>query len=444
MTTLQQSVDEFFYHVFVSVLKTLLLFKHMRIYFSGIGGVGIGPLAQLALDAGYDVVGSDMAESPQTKLLTERGARVYIGQTGEEIRAAHAEKKIDRFVYTAFLSDGLTELQFAEDNGITTSKRDGLLAEIIQQKNLKLVAVSGTHGKTTTTGMLIWAFKELGLPISYSVGSTLSFGPSGAYDPKSEYFIYEADEFDRNMLHFEPHLTLITSLDHDHVDTYPTVDDYRAAFVEFLEKSGHGILWERDFQYLKTDPSADLDIYDEHMNLEHLKLAGLHNRQNAFLVENAVRYLLPDTDPRQLVRILCDFPGTGRRMEKLADNLYSDYGHHPVEIKATLQLAKELNHPVVLVYQPHQNIRQYEIKNEYPEAVKAADKIYWLPTYLSREDGKRVLTPAELTEGIDYVTVSELDETLWQSIQNERAAGNLILIMGAGSIDTWIRSQLDK
>lgn len=415
----------------------------MRIYFSGIGGVGIGPLAQLALDAGYDVVGSDIAKSAQTEMLADRGAEIFIGQTGDEIRLSHTKKPIDRFVYTAALKDDHPELVFARNAHIQISKRDGLLAEILEQKNLKLIAVSGTHGKTTTTGMVIWTLKELGIPISYSVGSTLSFGPSGMHDAKSEYFIYECDEFDRNMLHFEPYLTLITSLDHDHADTYPTANDYRRAFVEFLEQSQHAILWERDLQYLRADPRADLESYSELMSLDQFTLAGLHNRQNAFLVENAIRYLMPDTDPRQLIRVLNEFPGTGRRFEKLADNLYSDYGHHPVEIAATLQLASELNHNVVLVYQPHQNIRQYEIKDDYPVAVKDAKKIYWLPTYLSREDDRPVLSPQDLTRGIDTVIVSELDDSLWQSIQDERTAGHLVLVMGAGSIDSWVRSKID-
>lgn len=417
----------------------------MRIYFSGIGGVGIGPLAEIALDAGYEVVGSDVHESALTRSLTARGAHITLGQSGKEISKAHEEKPIDWFVYTSALKSDHPELAFAKRHNIRASKRDELLATIIKDKDLKLIAVSGTHGKTTTTGMLVWTMNELGIPVSYSVGSSLSFGPSGKFVADSEYFIYECDEFDRNMLHFEPHLTLITSLDHDHFDTYPTLESYRSSFVQFIEQSDYNILWEKDLRYLKVDLQADLEAYDELMNLEHIKLAGDHNRHNAFLVEQAIRRVMPDTDARQLIRIINEFPGTGRRFEKLADNLYTDYGHHPVEIAATLQMAHELNDHVTLIYQPHQNVRQHEVKDQYPEAMKGADSIYWLPTYLTREHpDQKVLTPEDLTNHLEneHVVTGELDDRLWQFIQNERAAGHLVLIMGAGSVDYWVRQRV--
>ncbi|MBC7746440.1 hypothetical protein H7Y40_00455 [Pedobacter sp.] len=417
----------------------------MRIYFSGIGGVGIGPLAEIALDAGYDVVGSDLKESAFTRALVARGATVFIGQDGSQIKNAHEQKPIEWFVFTAALPDNHPELVFAAANNIRQSKRDELLATIIKDKDLQLIAVAGTHGKTTTTGMFVWALQQLGVLTSYSVGSTVSFGPSGAYAPGSQYFVYECDEFDRNMLQFYPQLSVITSLDYDHADTYPTVADYRASFVQFLEQSDFAVLWEKDLRYLAT-PTLDTDseAYDELMDLSRFTLIGNHNRHNAFLVERALLRLLPDTDVLQLTAILNAFPGTGRRFEKLADNLYSDYGHHPVEIVATRQLAHELNDRVVLVYQPHQNVRQQEIKNQYPATMQGFDTIYWLPTYLSREQADQaVLTPEQLSAGItDPVIISNTDETLWTNIEKERAAGKLVLVMGAGSIDDWIRQQL--
>jgi len=418
----------------------------MHIYFSGLGGVGIGPLAEIAHDAGYTVSGSDVQQSLMTDQLQQNGITVAIGQDGSQIAAAHEQSPIDWFVYTAALPDDHAELVFARENGIRVSKRDELLATIIREKGLKLIAVSGTHGKTTTTGMLVWALKQLGLPVSYSVGATLSFGPSGHFDSASEYFIYECDEFDRNMLHFSPYLSLITSLDHDHFDTYPKLEDYQQAFVQFLEQSEYSLLWEKDLRYLQADPRADLEAYDELMDLSHLKLAGDHTRHNAYLVERALRRLFPDIFHGQIVDALNSFPGTGRRMEKLADNLYSDYGHHPVEIKATLQLARELSDRVVLVYQPHQNIRQHEVRSEYTDCMVDAEEIYWLPTYLSREDPQlEVLTPQQLSENLvnkDVVHVAEMDDSLWQSIEQARASGKLVLVMGAGSVDSWVRSKL--
>lgn len=420
----------------------------MHIYFSGIGGVGIGPLAEIALDAGYTVSGSDLKPSAMTEALESRGAHVQFGQDGTQIARTHQGKPIDWFVYTAALPPKHAELLFARSKGIRLSKRDELLAEIIKDKELKLIAVSGTHGKTTTTGLMVWTLRQLHIDVSYSVGSTLSFGPSGVYVPSTEYFVYECDEFDRNMLHFEPFLTLVTSLDHDHFDTYPTSADYRQAFVSFIEQSNFALMWEKDLRFLKTDLKADLEIYDELMDLTHLQLPGDHVRHNAHLVERAVMRLFPDLHVEDIRQAIASFPGTGRRMEKLADNLYSDYAHHPTEIAATLQMAKELSDHVSVVYQPHQNSRQYEVKHGYKDAFDLAEHVYWLPTYLSREDPTlAVLTPKELSATLGKtppVTVSALDDELWAHISKERAAGHLVLCVGAGDIDPWLRKYIDK
>jgi UDP-N-acetylmuramate--alanine ligase len=419
----------------------------MHIYFSGLGGVAIGPLAEIAHDAGYDVSGSDAQESLMTKQLVENGLRVQIGQDGSQIAAAHETQPIDWVVYTAALPNDHPELVFARDHGIRTSKRDEFLAYLLKEKGLELVAVSGTHGKTTTTGMLVWALKQLGTPVSYSVGTTLSFGPSGHFDPNSKYFVYECDEFDRNMLHFEPKLSIITSLDHDHVDTYPTPDEYRQAFVQFIEQSDYVLLWEKDLRYLHTDPSADLSAFDELMDLSQFRLAGDHVRHNAYLVSQAIKRLLPDISEQKIDEALNAFPGTARRFEKLADNLYTDYGHHPVEIAATLQLAREVNDHVILVYQPHQNVRQHELRDSYTDCMALAEEIYWLPTYLSREDPNlEVLTPKQLSEKLinrDHVHPAEMNDELWNEIQMHRDVGHLILVMGAGDIDNWLRSHID-
>lgn len=418
----------------------------MHIYFSGIGGVAIGPLAEIAHDAGYMVSGSDLSDSLITAQLRERGISVTIGQDGSQIQSTHQSNPIEWFVYTAALPADHPELVFARDHGIRISKRDELLAEIITDKDLSLIAVSGTHGKTTTTGLLVWALKALQIPVSYSVGSTLSFGSSGHYDPDSDYFVYECDEFDRNFLQFEPTLSVITSLGYDHVDTYKTEQDYRDAFVLFMRQSGMSILWEKDLRYLRHDPVADLEAYDELMDLSHITLAGAHVRQNAYLVERTLIKLFPNIPHSDIVTAINSFPGTARRFEKLAENLYSDYGHHPAEIAATLQMARELSDHVILVYQPHQNVRQHEVRDQYTDCMELADTIYWLPTYLSREDPDlEVLTPEQLTQNLknkDSVHVAELNDELWHAIENHRSAGSLVLCMGAGDIDAWIRNKL--
>ena len=420
----------------------------MVIYFSGIGGVGIGPLAEIAHDAGYSVCGSDTLESPMTKQLSERGVHIFIGQDGTDIARVHETTSIDWFVYSASVKDTNPEFVFAREHGIRSSKRDELLAHIIREHDLKLLAVAGTHGKTSTTSMLAWCFKQLDIPASYSVGATLGFGPSGMYDEASTYFVYECDEYDRNFLHFEPELSLITALDYDHPDTYKNEHEYKNAFLQFIGQSSYSLLWEKDVRYLAApDIAANYEAYDELMDLSRFHLTGNHVRHNAFLVQRALERLFPELPSEQITAALNKFPSSGRRFEKLADNLYSDYGHHPAEIAATLQLARELSDHVVLVYQPHQNIRQHEIREHYiPDVFKDADEIYWLSTYLSREDPNlSVLTPGELSAqltGTQKVHIADMNDSLWDDISRHRNAGHLVLFMGAGNIDTWVRQCL--
>lgn len=411
----------------------------MNIYFSGIGGVGIGPLAEIALDAGHQVYGSDVSQSLMTDQLEKRGVSISLFQDGQSLERVHSTAPIDRLVYTAALPEDHPELVLAKTLGIRTCKRDELLAEIIAEKNLKLIAISGTHGKTTTTGMMIWTLQQLGIPISYSIGTSIGFGPSGKFDPESQYFIYECDEFDRNMLHFSPHLSILTSLSYDHIDTYKTEAEYTSAFRDFIAQSGQTIVWQNDSDYVRNTAENCWVLQTE--EIIEFTLAGEHNRRNATLVLKALEYL-DFSGMQNYQAILEQFPGTFRRFEKLSDNLYTDYGHHPTEIKATLQMANELSKDIVLVYQPHQNVRQHEVQESYtPDVFENAKKVYWLPTYQSREHPElEILSPEQLSKHIaDKVVVTDLNEELWQSIEAERSVDNLVLCMGAGSIDQWLR-----
>lgn len=415
----------------------------MNIYFSGLGGVGIGPLVEIARDIGHQVTGSDITETLVTNELRAEGIEVNIGQDGTFLRACHEASPIDWFVYTAALPENHTELALARELGMRVGKRDEFLAYIIQEKDLKLIAISGSHGKTTTTGMTVWLMQQLGIPVSYSVGTTLPFGPSGKFDPKSEYFVYECDEFDRNFLHFHPLVSLVTSIDYDHPDTYPEESEYLAAFRQFIDQSDHTIMWKEDADYASADV-AKAWVLDEPLNLP---LPGAHNRRNATLVVKVAEYLNLAKE-NAAIAALNAFPGTDRRFEKLADNLYTDYGHHPKEIAATLQLARELSDHVVLVYQPHQNRRQHRIRDMYTDQFEKADEVYWLPTYLSREDPVQpILGAKELTEHItnkEHVHPAQFDDDLWKTIQAARGAGKLVLCMGAGTIDGWVREQLEQ
>ncbi len=377
----------------------------MNIYFSGIGGVGIGALASIAHSAGYKVFGSDQNPSLMTEELLKKDIEIEIGkQDGSFLKDKFINNGIDWFVYTAALPKDHPELKTAQELGIKITKRDELLNEIITSKNLKLIAVSGTHGKTTTTGMAIWAFKQLNIPISWSIGTTISFGESGFFDPESEYFIYEADEFDRNFLHFTPAVSLITSIDHDHTDIYKTEQDYFDAFTEFGAQSDFIISWKDQHPEIFEKFNNKVILSQPE---EELKIPGLH---------------------------------------------YSDYGHHPKEIQATLQLANEVAKNngfsgISLIYQPHQNVRQVEVQDEYtPEVFKYADEIIWLPTYLSRENPDfKILSPEFLSRKVSEKTIvmdlTKNDSQLLEKINELKDKNRLILAMSAGSLDGWIRKK---
>lgn len=410
----------------------------MNIYFSGIGGVALGPLAEIALDAGHSVSGSDISEGLMTEQLRQRGVSLSSDQSGQFLRDRHRAKPIDWLVYTAALPDDHPELEAARELGIKATKRDGLLKHVLKEKNLKLIAIAGTHGKTTTTGMAVWLAKYFGLPVSYCVGTTLSWAPSGKYVPGSEYFIYECDEFDRNFLAFEPFVSLITAMEHDHPDTYPTEAEYYEAFGQFARQSQAVFTWRKYEQVLGT--SEHIGYVDAPSQL--LTLPGEHNRENASLVLAALERF--GVAPKYAADGLNRFPGTARRFEQLADNLYTDYGHTPSEIAATLQMARELAEQVVLVYEPHQNVRQHEIRDDYTDDIfNGAEKVYWLPTYLSREyKDLAVLRPEELSKNVSCAEVVKLDDELWSKLEAARQAGKLVLCMGAGTIDGWVRQRL--
>ncbi|MCA9323534.1 UDP-N-acetylmuramate--L-alanine ligase, partial [Candidatus Saccharibacteria bacterium] len=198
----------------------------MHVYFSGIGGAGIGPLALIAKKAGYEVSGSDKKDSGYIANLRSKGIdSIHIGQDAETIAKVHEQHPIDWFVYSSALpreNPNHPELKFVAEHNIRSTKRDEFLQYLLTSSGQKLIAIAGTHGKTTTTAMVIWLFHELGLTLSYSVGGKLSFGGIGEFDQDAKYFVYEADEYDRNFLSFRPHMSLVSGIDYDHPDIYPT------------------------------------------------------------------------------------------------------------------------------------------------------------------------------------------------------------------------------
>lgn len=423
----------------------------MHVYFSGIGGAGIGPLALIAHQAGYVVSGSDKQPSAYLDYLKSKGIRnIHIGQDKSSIEKAHAKNPIDWLVFSSAVfieSPDHPELAFAREKDIKATKRDEFTNKIVQGNNLKLIAVAGTHGKTTTTAMAIWLMQHL-FPLSYLVGAKIPFGDMGKFDASSEYFVYECDEFDRNFLAFYPYEAIVTGIDHDHHEIYPSFEDYKNAFKQFLSQATNKVVWQSDADGagLKTDASY-LVLDDNDKKINTLSIAGHVNRRDGWQVIKSIQKITNEPE-KKLIRIMSAFPGVSRRFEKITDNLYSDYAHTIPKIKGCLQMAGELSDNVVVVYEPLTNRRQHHIKDDYKDIFSSVKKLYWVPSYLAREDPKqKVLSPSELIKQQDSSKNAEpakLNAQLKSKIKEHLRSGDLVVCMsggGGGSLDEWLRKQ---
>ncbi|MBQ3296516.1 hypothetical protein IJH01_00060 [Candidatus Saccharibacteria bacterium] len=405
----------------------------MNIYISGISGTGMGPLALMAKGAGFKVFGSDLEKGAIYDELIDAGIEVSIGQQDGKFLEEKLTEGVDWFVYTSALRADHAELKLARETGLKCTKRDDFTEYLVKELGLKMVAVAGTHGKTTTTAMIVWTALKLDLPVSYVVGTTLGFAPSGAYRQGDEFFIYEADEYDRNFLKFHPWLAVIPSVSYDHPDIYPTKEEYETAFEQFKSQSGQVIVVDGE--------------------VEGLKLAGAARRADAGLAMRAIKMMAPEINEERIVEILNEFPGVGRRFERICDGVYTDYAHHPEEIAATVEIAREEaeltgRKGVVVVYQPHQNTRQHEVRDGYKDAFSGVERVYWLPTYLTRENSElKVLTPEDLIEGLANAEIAEpakLDDELAGKLQKAVDEEHLVILMTAGPADGWFRKNFSK
>ena len=401
----------------------------MNIYISGISGTGMGPLALMAKQAGHTVFGSDRSAGPIVPELEKENIEFEIGSQDGSFLEKH---DVDWFVYTSALPEDHPELKMAREKGLKCTKRDEFIDFLVKELDLKMVAVAGTHGKTTTTSMIIWACKELGIPAAYLVGTTLGFAESGKYEKGDKFFIYEADEYDRNFLKFHPWLSCITFVSYDHPDIYKTEEEYKEAFKQFESQSE---------KIIRGGEARTM-----------IKLAGKARREDATTAMKAIKEMGQASDvlktEEQIINALNKFPGVGRRFERIADGVYTDYAHHPEEIEATIEIANEESERlgkkgVVVIYEPHQNTRQHEVKDGYKNVFEKAKKVFWLPTYLTREDTSlAVLTPEDFIKDLvdpGIAEAAEPNEDLEKRLKNLVKDGYLILLMTAGPADSWLR-----
>jgi UDP-N-acetylmuramate--alanine ligase len=420
----------------------------MHVYFSGIGA-GTGPLALIAHQAGYKVSGSDKQNSDYVSYLKKHGVEaIHIGQTTENISAVHANNPIDWLIYSSAVSienPNHPELLFAEGNHIRATKRDEFIAQVLKDSGQKMIAVAGTHGKTTTTAMVIWLCKQIGMPVSYSVGAKLSFGDMGEFAPDAKYFVYEADEYDRNFLHFEPEIAIIPGIDYDHPDIYPTRESYNQAFVDFICQSNEVFAHPEDFERIGMAGEP------ETVPIESFTLVGQVNRANAQLVVEAF-VKLTSKSVEELTKLMNAFPGVSRRFEPICGGVYSDYAHTPEKIRGALQMAQEVaGDNVVVVYEGLHNTRQHFIREELKNLFEGVKKLYIVPSYLAREDESlELLTPEKLCEVVQKPAErvpALLDNNLKDLITKHVNDGDLVLCLtagGGGSLDEWLRAEFSS
>ena len=447
-----------------------------HIYLIGIGGSGLSAIATVLLERGYRVSGSDRQETPQTRRLQEIGARIHYGHRAENIAGA------DRVVRSSAVRDDNVEVLAARAAGIPVLKRADFLEQLLAGQ-LPL-AIAGTHGKTTTTAMLAWTLVRLGADPSYVIGSVAANLGQNAHAGAGRYFVIEADEYDRMFLGIRPYIAIVTNVEHDHPDCYPTPDDFYQAFEAFtgrvqaggalvacgddpgavrllaharssgLRAVSYGIE-AGDYRAMNLQPGTSGGLAFDLLRagevlIEHiaLQVPGEHNLRNALAVLSAVDLLGLPLEPA--AQALQEFRGSGRRFEVVGEyrgvTLIDDYAHHPTEIRATLAGAR-LRFPgrrLWAVWQPHTYSRTRTLFDQFSAAFAAADCVLVTEVYAAREplpsDGfsaRQVVEAIALREAYAGKTIAfaaSLEDAVDQLAQ-QLQPGDVVLVLSAGDAD---------
>ncbi|MFC1686665.1 UDP-N-acetylmuramate--L-alanine ligase [Patescibacteria group bacterium] len=442
-------------------------------YFVGIGGIGVSALARIFLKHKIKVFGSDLIASEITDDLTKLGAEIKIGpQVTENIK-----ENYDVLIYTPAIPDNHPELTAAKTRKIKCFSYPEALAELVN-KNFG-IAVTGTHGKTSTTAMLGKVLVDSGIDPTVVVGSNLKEFKGNAYAGKSKYFVFEACEYKNSFLNYKPQIAVVTNVELDHPDVFKNIDQMREAYEKFLQnlpKDGLLIYWADDPQLQKItkdfdrkaikyglknksfDFSADnIKTEDQKMIFEvfekeksigefELQVPGEHNILNALAVISVARHL--DVDLNKIKESLKSFQGSWRRLSKRAEIndilILDDYGHHPTEVKATLKAAKQFypDRRVWCVYQPHHHDRTEALFNDFIPAFDNADVVLMTEIYTvsGREDKdeKHDVSSKDLYEKIkkrhkEIYYQPTLDKTE-QFLAENLKPGDVCILMGAGDI----------
>jgi UDP-N-acetylmuramate--alanine ligase len=446
--------------------------KVKRIHFVGIGGSGMSGIAEVLINLGYQVSGSDLAANAATERLTGLGAKVLLGHKAENAASA------DAVVVSSAVKPDNPEVSAARTRRIPVVPRALMLAELMRLK--QGIAVAGTHGKTTTTSLIASVLAEGGLDPTFVIGGRLNSAASNARLGAGEFIVVEADESDASFLHLQPVAAVVTNIDADHMETYQhDFSRLKQAFVGFLQNLpfyGSAILCTDDANVRSIMPlvskpivtyglredaqvrAADI-VSGERMRFRairdgaaaldiNLNLPGRHNVQNA-LAAIAVATEVGVSDPA-IRQALAEFHGVGRRFQRYGEitlagggsyALVDDYGHHPVEMRATLDAARDAfpGRRIVLAFQPHRYTRTRDLFEDFVKTLSGVDALLLAEVYPAGEapiaaaDGRslaRALRLAGKTEPVFVGNIAELPGAIGKVVR----AGDVVVTMGAGSI----------
>ncbi len=409
-------------------------------YFIGIGGIGMSALAQYLADKGITVSGSDREASPVTDLLVSKGIQVSLVQTAENVPEA-----ADLVVYSEAVWEDNIERVRAKELGIPQRSYFEVLGDV--SEDMRTIAIAGTHGKTTTTGMTAKLLRDAGVSPTAIVGSLVRDFGSNYLAGNSEWLVVEACEYKRDFLTLSPEILIVTNIELDHTDYYKNLEDVQNAFRALMEKvPAHGFI-VTDSTHLAIAPlleglSASVVDYQKEAGYP-VRFPGEFNVMNARAATAAARKVLPGI-PEDLLRdSLASFEGTWRRFEykgtaKSGAEVYDDYAHHPTAVQKTIQeLRAKTSGKIFVAFHPHLFSRTRDLFQEFSTAFARADRVYIAPIYPAREldDGtmsNEILAAAIQKQGVQATagTFAEIQE----SLEKEAGPGDLIMTMGAGDI----------
>ena len=446
--------------------------KLRRIHFVGIGGSGMSGIAEVLVNLGFKVSGSDLAKNASTQRLAAMGAEVFVGHKPEHVAGADAV-----VVSTAVQNDN-PEVRAAREYKIPVVPRALMLAELMRLK--QGIAIAGTHGKTTTTSLVASVLAEGGLDPTFVIGGRLNAAGSHARLGAGDFIVVEADESDASFLHLQPVMAVVTNIDADHMETYRhDLGRLRQAFVDFLDNLpfyGTAVLCIDDPQVREVlpqvaKPTVTYGVADDAAlraeNIEHragrmryrlrrgearpvevtLNLPGHHNVLNS-LAAIAVGLEIGVPQPA-ILKALAEFRGVARRFQHVGDialagghyTLIDDYGHHPAEMAATIAAARGAfpGRRLVLAFQPHRYTRTRDLFEDFVRVISSADTVVLADVYAAGEapiagvDGRTLVGAVRGKGKAETVFVEDIGG-MPEAIRRVARAGDVVLTMGAGSI----------